>query len=86
MAAAPKWKVYRNGEYVAACKYAEDAACLVSAAGGIVKHGHSLIVWREGHEKFSAGESYDGAAQIMEKRRYDSFAEAYVKAHGKLPA
>lgn len=85
MAATPEWKVYRNGEYVAACKYAEDAAALVSMAGGIVKHGHSLIVWREGSEKFSAGESYDGAARIMEKRRYDNYAAAYVKMHGSLP-
>lgn len=85
MASAPEWKVYRNGAYVAACKFAEDAAALVSLSGGIVKHGHSLIVWREGAEEFSAGESYDGAARIMEKRRYDNFAAAYVKMHGSLP-
>jgi endonuclease YncB( thermonuclease family) len=86
MAAAPQWKVYRGGEYVAACKYAEDAAAMVSVAGGLVKHGHSLIVWREGQEQFSAGDSYDGAAKIMEQRRYESYAAAYVKMHGKLPA
>lgn len=86
MAATPQWKVYRAGEYVAACKYAEDAACLVSMAGGVVKHGHSLIVWREGSEEFSAGESYDRAAQIMESRRYESYRVAYESVHGKLPA
>jgi hypothetical protein len=85
MAATPEWKVYRAGEYIAACKYAEDAAALVSMAGGLVKHGHSLIVWREGSEEFSAGESYDGAARIMERRRYDNYAAAYVKMHGSLP-
>lgn len=71
MAATPKWKVYRNGEYVAACKYAEDAAALVAVSGGVVKHGHSLVVWREGEEDFAAGESYDAAAELMEKRRYN---------------
>lgn len=70
MAAAPEWKVYRNGEYIAACKHAEDAAILVSAAGGDVRHGHRTadIVWREGAEEFSAAESYDGAASIMVAR------------------
>ena len=29
MAASPRWKVYRDGEYVASFKYLEDAACLV---------------------------------------------------------
>ena len=85
MAGSPQWKVYRDGEYVAACKYAEDAAAMVSVSGGVVKHGHSLIVWREGSEKYSAGESYDGAARVMEQRRYDAYAAAYQKAHGKLP-
>lgn len=86
MAATPQWKIYRNGEYVAACKYAEDAAVLVSVSGGIVKHGHSLIVWREGEEEFSAGDSYDRAGDVMRDRRHSSFAAAYQKVHGKLPA
>lgn len=68
MAATPPWKVYRDGEYVAACKYAEDAAALVAMSGGIIEHGHSLVVWREGEEDFSAGESYDEAAELMFKR------------------
>lgn len=65
MAAAPKWKVYRNGEYVAACKYAEDAAAMVSVAGGTVKLNHNKVVWVEGEEDQSAGESYDEAAATM---------------------
>lgn len=68
MAATPVWKVYRDGEYVAACKYAEDAAALVSNFGGVVKHEHKLVVWTEGAEEFVAGESYDGAAAVMHKR------------------
>jgi hypothetical protein len=85
MASTPPWKVYRNGEYVASCKYPEDAAMLVSASGGVVKHGHSLTVWTEGREEFSAGESYDQAAATMEQRRYAAYADAYKKAYGKLP-
>lgn len=65
MAASPQFKVYRDGEYVAACKYAEDAAMLVAGATGVVKHGHRLVVWREGSEEFGAGASYDEAAAIM---------------------
>lgn len=82
MAGSPAWKVYRDGKYVASCKYREDAAALVSLSGGIVKHGHSLIVWREGGEAFSAGESYDRAAEIMEQRRYEHYRAAYERIHG----
>ncbi len=65
MAQSPEWKVYRNKEYIGCCRYAEDAAALVALGGGVVKHGHSVLVWTEGAEQFSAGESYDGAAAIM---------------------
>lgn len=69
MAGTPSWKVYRDGEYVAACKFAEDAACLVSCFGGEVRYDHKLLVWTEGAEAFSAGESYDRAAAVMHERR-----------------
>ena len=70
MAQAPRYKVYRNGEYVAACKYAEDAAAIVAMGTGEVRDGHKSrdTVWREGHEEFSAGESYDRAAAIIHDR------------------
>jgi len=69
MAQSPQFKVYRNGEYVAACKYAEDAAAMVSLTpSGEIKYGHRLVVWREGSEEFSAGNSYDGAAAVMFER------------------
>lgn len=65
----PKWKVYRDGEYIAACKYPEDAAALVGVAtSGIVKYEHKLVVWTEGAEEIAAGDSYDGAAEIMRGR------------------
>lgn len=65
MASAPLWKVYRNKRYVAATKYAEDAACLVSSFGGEVRYNHKYLVWTEGAEAFPAGESYDRAADVM---------------------
>lgn len=83
MASTPEWKVYRDGEYIAACKYAEDAALLVSAAGGVVKHGHSLVVWTEGCEEFSAGESYDSAASTMHSRRKAAGRAAFERTYGK---
>ena len=83
MAAAPQWKVYRDGEYVAACKYPEDAAALVALSGGIVKLGHSLIVWREGSEEIEAGDSYDRAASIMQQRAHDHNVAQYESVYGK---
>lgn len=68
MAGSPPWKVYRNREYVASCKCPEDAAVLVSVSGGVVKWDHSAVVWTEGAEAFSAGESYDRAADLMRDR------------------
>ena len=66
--ATPEWKVYRDGKYIGCCKYAEDAAVLVSVAGGVVKLGHKLVVWTEGAEEFLAGESYDRAGDVMRER------------------
>lgn len=70
MSNSPVWKVYRDGEFVGSCKYPEDAAALVSLGGekAMVKYDHSLIVWREGQEEFSADESYDSAAAVMRDR------------------
>ena len=82
MAASPEWKVYRNKEYIGCCRYADDAAALVSLGGGVIKHGHSMIVWTEGAEGFSAGESYDGAARIMEARVRKAVIAHMVKVNG----
>lgn len=82
MAASPKWKVYRDGKYIGCVKHAEDAAALVSLSGGMVKLGHGLVVWREGAEEFSAGESYDGAAQIMHDRETEANRKGYDAIHG----
>ncbi len=78
------WKVYRENEYMAACKYPEDAAVLVSAMGegATIRHGHSKkdTVWTEGSETFSAGESYDGVAEIAWRRLRNQRVNAAVIA------
>lgn len=72
MAASPDWKVYKDGEYRAACKYVEDAAVLVAALGDgtEIRYGHSTAwtVWVEGQENQSAGESYDEVARVARVR------------------
>jgi hypothetical protein len=71
MAATPRWKIYNpEGEYVAACKYGEDAACLMAflGEGATIRDGHSTVVWNEGREACSAGESYDFVANTIISR------------------
>ena len=73
MANSPQLKVYNPaGEYVAACKHGEDAACLAAlyGDGATIRYGHnkSGIVWNEGSESFPAGESYDGVAALVAER------------------
>ena len=71
MSGTPKFKIYREGEYVAACKYAEDAAAIVGVSGGLVKYDHGRVIWREGEELIEASQSYDEAGAIMVKRVTD---------------
>lgn len=73
MAASPMWKVFNSaGEYVASCKYAEDAAAIVGAyGGGEIRVGHSKrqTVWREGYEEAgTATDSYDIVAKTCHER------------------
>lgn len=71
MAGTPKWKVYSpDGEYIAATRYAEDAAALVAVRGdgATIRWNHGSVVWREGAEKQPAGESYDYVAQTVAHR------------------
>jgi hypothetical protein len=75
MGASPDWKVYsEGGEYVAACKYPEDAAMIITGRmGGTIRWGHSnrRTVWREGHEAQPAGESFDLVAETCLRRRHE---------------
>lgn len=74
MAKTPEWKVHNpSGDYVAACKHLEDAACLVAlyGNGATIRNpwtGHSKALWREGAEAFPAGESYDRVAMVVDAR------------------
>lgn len=66
----PRFTVYSSdGKYVAECKYVEDAAKVVASyIRGTIRLGHSRIVWREGSESNTAGNSYDAVAQTIAER------------------
>lgn len=75
MATTPRLKVHTpDGEYVASCKYYEDAAAIAGSygEGAYIRHadipGAKGIVWREGRESISAADSYDEARDIMSER------------------
>jgi hypothetical protein len=76
MASAPQFKVYKGKEYIAACKYAEDAAVLVAASPDemTIRHGHTWIVWTEGKEAQPASESYDFVANTVNARVDEGYA------------
>lgn len=80
MAGSPDLKVFNpQGEYIGCLKHFEDAACIVASygAGAEVRFGHTkrMTLWREGHEEFSAGESYDRAATVMRQRNDDLWGQ-----------
>ena len=67
MAASPAWKVYSaRGEYIASFKYPEDAASLLCSRGDGTQlraaHAPRFVVWTEGNEECTAGESMDTVA------------------------
>ena len=67
MASTPRFKVYSPaGEYIAACRYVDDAAVLVAfqGEGARVKLEHRRVLWTEGADGL-ASESYDAAAHVM---------------------
>lgn len=71
MAASPPFKVHRYGEYVASVRYLEDAAALVAGHPGATiryRAHHGPVLWREGSEAFSAGDSYDDTASLCMER------------------
>lgn len=68
MASIPRFKIYRDGEYIAAVKYLEDAAAIAGMTIGTeVRDGHTKrdIIFTEGKEKVLAADSWDGAASFM---------------------
>lgn len=71
MSATPKLKIYNpQNQYIASCKYGEDAAALVAlnGDGSTVRLGHTRVIWREGAECQSAGDAYDYATVTMYQR------------------
>lgn len=71
MAAAPKYKIYTPAHgYIAACKFAEDAAALVAIQGDgaeIRDIDHRTVLFKQGTDG-DAGESYDAVAEIVRER------------------
>lgn len=71
MAASPRLKIYNpEGEYVASCKYAEDAAALIAflGDGAMIKASHRAEVWVEGKESQPASDSYAFVADTVHAR------------------
>ena len=68
---SPYLKVYNSlGVYVASCKHAEDAAAIVAAygEGATIRANHKRVLWLEGKEKDTAGNSYDIVAETVYSR------------------
>jgi len=88
MPATPKYKVISpDGDYVAACRYAEDAANLVGIYGpGAKIKLDGRIIWREGSEEISAGDSFDRAREIIHGREEYRRAEAHLRLANAIPA
>ena len=85
MAASPEYKVYNTaGEYIAACKYGEDAAALVALQGdgAKIKWDHSVVLWTEGAEDQPAGESYDHVRETMHERQRRHNVLVYERNRG----
>ena len=86
MAQAPEFKVYNpQGEYVAACKLACDAAAVVAAYGdgATIRHGHRRAdtLWTDGVDG-EAGESYDRVAHTCHRRLHDMQIRRYAENTG----
>lgn len=87
MASTPKYKVHNpDGEYVAATRYAEDAAILVAeyGPGAKIKVG-GRIVWREGAEEIAAGDSFDRVREIIHEREAERRNKAFSHAQPTRP-
>jgi hypothetical protein len=89
MAASPRYKVYANGKYQAACHEIEAAAALAAFYGKgaeiRAEHSSGWTLWTEGAEKQPAGESYDYVAQVCTKRLQYRQVQAYKQNTGRWP-
>jgi hypothetical protein len=85
MAASPKYKVYNPaGEYVACCKHAEDAACLVAlyGIGASIRLGHAkvLTLYCE-DDQLLASQSYDEVAERVHAKEHELHQRSFAKYH-----
>ncbi len=73
MAASPQFKVYTaDGEYIAACKYCEDAAAIVAKLdkkGTNVRLGHTKIIYVDKVDG-DCSESYDAIATTLRNKHH----------------
>lgn len=66
-----QWKIHsETGTYEGEAVFGELAAAMVAVLGdgSTVRTAGGQVVWREGAEEFSAGESYDNAAETFRER------------------
>jgi len=64
MASAPRFKIYVDGVYIAACKFPEDAAMILSGNGhGEIRSGHKKIVYTL--QDGDVIDSYDAVARTV---------------------
>ena len=75
MTNSPNWKVFNpKGEYVASCKFPEDAAAIVAAYGdgASIRWGHAKkdTVFTEGENECRAGNSYDACGELCRTRKH----------------
>jgi hypothetical protein len=87
--ASPRYKVYANGKYQAACHEVEAAAALVAFYGKgaeiRAEHSSSWTLWTEGLEKQFASESYDYVAQTCARRLHHKQIQSDKKNTGRWP-
>ena len=83
MAASLPWKVYLDGEYIAAFFSPYHAAILVGTLGKDtqVRYGHKLVVWYEDVDG-QASESYDTVAETCLLRLGESELGRHGRARG----
>lgn len=75
MRTPPEYKVYlggegkKKGEYIAACKYREDAAILATASNCRVYMDHKYLLWDNAVDDPGSVMSADGIAATMAERK-----------------
>lgn len=80
---AHQLKIYRGNKFVAACKYAEDAAVLAGLSPGTEvrfehKKKHTLFIEPENPQdgQISAARSWDEAAEAMRDKYRELFKDS----------